>query len=314
MSAYWGRFLIVTIIFLNNYSLIRFALFSGDPTTVRSDIFSTTTNPDASRREDDALRSFLEAIKDIAEGFSGLVTDDPKGDYVRAKLPYGDVPGFISFFEANDGALFKLENEIPLNCSSSVPMAQFNQYSEGLPPFDELLENTASIPNCTFSEMRSSGIYSGSTGSSEIVEEASFVAIHELVERGEDIGLRGGNETFQSFEVSPASKRLARDRKDWKEGRVISEVDGIVIGNLTIDFGRVVVASGSEVGITDTDEDRRSYNGLVAEIDGDCPFRPSGHPSANTSCVAIMVLLCDTFHGEFAIVQRRFVCRTLGSQ
>lgn len=251
------------------------------------------------------VRSYLKAVEDIAGGFSALTNNgnDLEGDYVRTTLSYGGVPDFVSFFEANNGALTSLNNEIPLNCSSSEPMAEFEQVNDGVQPFDAAVRHTAWIPNCTFSGLRESGIYPGPiTGSAVILEQASLAGIftEEMNNRGKEIRLRNGTDFFQEFQVSPASKQLARDRQDWTRGRVISEVDGMMIGNITIDFGRVVIATGPEAsGGPSSEDSRRDFNGIVAEIDGECPPRPSGLDSSGTSCVAIVTLLCDSFQGMY---------------
>ena len=94
-------------------------------------------------------------------------------------------------------------------------------------------------------------------------------------------------------------KLLARDRDDWRKGRRISRVDGLVVGNTTIHFGTVVVASGereaedpfvfANVGLAN------KYYGLIAEIRDTCPPRPSGLGTSGTQCLAMIEMLCDAF-------------------
>ena len=134
------------------------------------------------------------------------------------------------------------------------------------------------------------------------MEQAHFVVgfteAHGLM--GEQVRLRKGNDMLgQAFLMSPASKKLARDRPDWTTGRVISEIDGVEIGNISIDLGRVVVATGPQASADVISEKRHNFNGLIAEIDGDCPPRPSGHQSEDTTCIAIFTMFCEAFPGEF---------------
>lgn len=281
---------------LPSNKLNLFFFYLGDPITTRTAIYGTNTDYEDAQAQTALVRSYLKSIEDVAGGFSALLKKK-ESDYVKTSLSFGGVADFLSFFEASNGPLVGLDDEIPLNCSSSVPMAKFNQTSEGIPPFDVVVQNEAWIPNCTFSGLRTSGIHPGPTGSVEILEHAHFLAIYAERNRGSDILLRNGADFFQSLQLSPDSKRLARDRQDWTKGRVVSEVDGVRIGNLTIDFGRVVLASGPEKGWYE-EEERRHFHALVAEIKDTCPPRPSGFSSKDTSCVAVMTLYCDSFPGK----------------
>lgn len=87
------------------------------------------------------------------------------------------------------------------------------------------------------------------------------------------------------FDATAKSRRLARDCKDWKKGREFFGIDGMVIGNLTIDFGAMVVATGKPTGFG---EGETEY-GLVTEITSDCPKRPSQLPTSDdVECLAIL--------------------------
>ena len=100
--------------------------------------------------------------------------------------------------------------------------------------------------------------------------------------------------------MTPKSKQLARDRLDWREGRVFYDVEGISIGNLEIDFGTIVLASGT-AGLSTLEEvSPRNYYGLVAEIVGGCPPRPSTLTTKDTQCMALVTLLCDLFPEDIA--------------
>ena len=261
---------------------------SGDPGLART----TATNVAIEdgrvneSREQTALRtSFLSATTLIARGSSPFVLEAPRP--WRETLNFGGI-WCNTFFMPDDSPVAVLEEEIPLDCSSTelaaIPEAMF-----GFPVYDEPIYNTALVPNCTFTGIRSSGVFGRELGFAEIVEHIDYTGIApdiDGIDTGEGILLRRANETFQKFTLTPSQKLLARDRDDWKTGRVVDDAfDGLEIGNVTIDLGRVVVATGGD-----------AANGLtvyafVSQIDGDCPERPSGLSAASTECLAILLRL-----------------------
>ena len=108
-----------------------------------------------------------------------------------------------------------------------------------------------------------------------------------------------------TFAFPDESWDLARDRVDWKAGRVVSKIRQFRFGELTLPLGHVVVASGKDIGggIIADEEGQvrqvirvRDYY-LVAEIDEDCPVDPFGRTFP--ACLAIMKVSCTTFPEEF---------------
>lgn len=113
---------------------------------------------------------------------------------------------------------------------------------------------------------------------------------------------------------------LAVDRDDWSKGREFFGIDGIEIGSLSIDFGRVVLASGpmadshfltsrmnDHPNWVDDFHNPQKYYALVAEITSECPKRVSRLPlTDDTECIAILILHCDAFQVS---VEIRSYCR-----
>ena len=157
--------------------------------------------------------------------------------------------------------------------------------------------------------MRSSAIFNGPSSVAQILERTYL----NLLSESQEIWLRNGSNVFQAFNASRTSRQLARDRVDWTRGRVFHDVTGLQIGNRTIDFGRVVVSSGPESESNYVNSDvcqdfsglsnvRQNEYGVVGEVLGECPPRPSGFSSLGTSCLAIIVLECHTFPGKLCLV------------
>lgn len=266
---------------------------AGDPVSARTRVFSDTADPRVGREDAGLIYAYINGVRALARGESPFFTNgDPTGEsFVRSYLSWGGISGFLCFFVADNGPLVEMDLELPVACSST-DMAEIKQISTGQTKFDVEVRNVARVPQCMFTDRRDSGIFGGPSGSVQVLEHADMIGVPDS-----GLLLRKGNVTGDNFNVNPESKRLARDRENWAEGRVFYDIDQAVIGNITIDFGRIVVASGVDASTTDTENTRRTEYGLFAEVKGACPPRPSGHPVQGLSCFAMAVLACDTFPG-----------------
>lgn len=270
---------------------------NGDPDIART--VATNVALDEGRlndsRDQTALKdSFLSATSLILRGSSPFVDEAIRP--WRETLSLGGIP-FNTFYMPDNTPVAALSGEIPLDCAS-VDLTSVEQVVTGFPIFDQPIYNTALIPNCTFSSERSSEIFQPDFERVEILENVDFVAISPTLDgadTGDEIVLQKGNESFQVFSLDPEQKMLSRDRLDWKKGRVITNLfDRIAIGNVTINVGRVVLATGS--GTTNG----RTVYVLVSQIVGDCPDRPSGLHTPNVQCLALVSISCDTFEEDSA--------------
>lgn len=90
----------------------------------------------------------------------------------------------------------------------------------------------------------------------------------------------------KEYLVTPEERALARDREDWKQGRRVTGIEGVQVGNETITFLTVILSSVPN---------HFSTHALLARIET-CPGRPSGFSMDNdTSCMAYVFLECESF-------------------
>jgi len=273
--------------------------------------------------QDTLLNAFLDAVDLIARGGSPFVKGRPASS-IESEI--AGVPTFLRY-HSDDGALAQIDTQLPLDCTSSN-MVAIDQIALATPAlgFTRFINttqqinfnSTALVPNCTFSALRASGIYSGSRSVASVQEHAIISNTGDddqvfLTNQGIPLPqqLAGPTSATETFTIPPSAKRLARDRDDWRTGRSLSNfIDGIQIGELSIPFASAVMASGPEAfpdGIensqgTGIDWDRHYTNGLVAQPLGDCPPRPSGLPSEGMECIVFVRMRCDAFEEDFQIV------------
>ena len=272
-------------------NMARAMVTSGDPSLARTTAVKVAIQEGRinESREQTALQaSFLSATTQISRGSSPFVQGAVRP--WRETLDFGGV-GFNTFFMPDDSPVAVMDREIALDCASTE-LAVIPEVISGQ-VFDEPIYNTASIPNCTFTGIRSSGIFRKETErKAEIVEHILLVGILpdlDGIDTGKDVLLRKDNTTFQKFTLNSTQKLLARDREDWKMGRVVDGIfDSLIIGKVAIDIGRVVLANGGNV------------YGFVAQINGDCPERPSGLSAEDTACLAFIRATCDSFEEDSA--------------
>ena len=278
---------------------------SGDPLNVRTNAVSKLSffgiDVDKGRTQDVLVDAYVAATSLIARGGSPFVSNVPSAERITLQnAVLGNVSGFVTSFVPGDHPVAYMAKEIPLDCSD-LAMAIVDQISSGNRDFDISVESIAWVPNCTLTGTRSSGIFGSDSWTladhhAHILENAHI----KLDATNSDIFLWNGTEVFQVFEATAEDKRLARDREDWTQGRSMSSVDGIVIGNLTIDLGTVVFATGWDVigSFFNPVVERREY-GLIGEIPLECPPRPSALPLTNdVECVAIVTVECNIFRED----------------
>ncbi|CAJ1945476.1 unnamed protein product [Cylindrotheca closterium] len=274
-------------------NLMRSFISAGDPEQFRTLSISNAIKKGRiieGREQTMLWESFFRSVGAIARAASPFVqvAIRPK----RGTLVFGGFQ-YDTTYMPDDSAIVSMATEIPLICESSHPAIIEEAMTGGA--LDETVYNTAVIPNCTFLGIRPSGVFSGSLEQVEIVEKMSTPPwIAGFV--GDEVQLKNGEELFYSFVLDHEQRKLARDRDDWKKGRTLDNViDGIQIGNETIEFGRVVLASGNSLASDVTIGSGRKYYSLFAEIVGECPNRPSGLQSTGTQCLAIVRNECDSF-------------------
>ena len=215
----------------------RLMKMAGDPPITRTAAFKVASEEGRSQtggKQTTLESSFVSAVSLIARGESPFTKVAPVP--MAETVGFGGVPDFDVFYMPDDTPIAALDFDIPLTCES-LELAEIEEVMTGFPVFDKPIYNTARVPNCTFSNARESGIFPGASGRVEIVEHLWYSSIAPTLQAdgtGKGILLRKGNETFQEFVASPEQKKLARDREDWKRGRVIDAFDSLEVGNLTV--------------------------------------------------------------------------------
>jgi len=257
---------------------------------------------------------FLEAAYLIARGGSPFV-DNRRVKRVDGE--WGGVSNAAFYFQPDGSHLTQIDLLLPLNCSNTE-MVEVEQELQPFPnpdptrflpaDFEALVDtdrnnkltNTALVPNCTYSSSRASGVFDAETiGTASVHEYAWLLSPHF----DGQVFLTKDEARFTEFNVTRNTRLLARDCDDWREGRSAqSDIDGLQIGSVEISFGAVVLATGPETvpGVSASLEsgffwERRNTYGVVAEVLGDCPPRPSGIAAADSSCMVVMRMNCQAF-------------------
>ena len=297
-------------LFAHSYCEIVKQKTSGDP-------FSLRAIPQLTSRDDYTTSSlFLEAAYLIARGASPFVDNRRQRKTIkRVDGEWGGVSNATFFFQSDESHLTQIDLVLPLNCSNTemVEVEQELQpvanpgYSPDL--FEALvhtdrnnkLTNTALVPNCAYSSSRASGIFDAENVGTASVHEYAWLLSPSF---DGQVFLTKDEARFTEFNVTRNTRLLARDRDDWRVGRSAqSDIDGLQIGSVEISFGAVVLATGPESspGVRTISSEsgflweRRNTYGVVAEVLGDCPPRPSGIAAADSSCMVVMRMNCQAF-------------------
>jgi hypothetical protein len=253
--------------------------------------------------QQDLIRRQIAAARAFVQGSSPFVYTSSNA--LINGFPIAGLDGFETYYTPDDSPMVRMPREIPVECAD-LQMAIIPESMTPESNYHEPLKNNASVPNCTLSRLRETGIYydGDKPNDIEILEHVNAFADNNAAVDGLQLFRRvnGAVETFGNvFNMTPGSKLLSRYRDDWKQGRVVlGEINGLIISgpekDVTIEFGRVVLARGGLS--TNTGEvlgDDQDY-GLIAEIPGQCPERPSGLPTTEKiQCLAIVALRCDPF-------------------
>jgi len=269
---------------------------AGDPLTIRTYQQPIMGDLEEKRSQNSLVLGYIDAATKIGTDASPFITR--ASDAAQVFTHIDRVPDFRVDFMSDDSALEQMDTRIPLECES-VNLIEIEQSTVNDHVFEKPLKTTALVPNCTFASTRPSGIYDTSPKTIQIIEIAARLTADPILDASLDIWLRNSSNKFRVFEATAESRRLARDREDWKKGREFFGIDGVEIGDLSIDFGAVVVATGTSkapyLG------DGQTEYGFVAEITSDCPRRPSGLPTSDdVECFAILTAVCDTFPEDSA--------------
>jgi len=254
------------------------------------------------RREFQLIDSFLLAVTHIADGESPFLGES--ADSAPLGGTYFGVPGSAII---GDPAIAQIDLEIPLDCSASQ-MEKIPQSINGNATNRIGLYTEALVPNCTFSSRRSSGIYnrrpSLTPSQAEIVEEFVSLNISSFNNLDNVFVIQGGK-WVKNVTFTPASKTLARDREDWTRGRQVPSIDGVRFGDLTLRFGTTVLATGDYDDAIRNDMIfpvekwvQKHWYFLVSNVDGECPFPPSGQKEDNVECLVFTTVSCDEVFQE----------------
>ena len=282
---------------------------SGDPTTARTlyiNKYIKENNEEASRPETALLSQYLAAVDQAARGGSPFFRKN-RTSWRMVDLSYSEADAsFRSFYvDFDEKPLVEIDMEIPLECYD-VEMSKSTRVSTGVEAYDEPKETSSWVPNCILTAARPTGIYGGQRMElPQIVETSETTTAIYSARQEKNVRLTRGNESFVSFQASPKSKALARDRNETEGGvggRLFYDVDGMQVGTTSIKFSSVFLASGRQLlrlGLTDIP--RQEY-GLIAEVDGDCPKRPSGLEMGDEVCLVTIILHCDAFPEDTAAV------------
>lgn len=240
--------------------------------------------------------NFLAAADGIARGNSPFLD---RSAFDSRSVTWNGA-SYRSIFLDDDSPLVSVDLFIPLNCSSDE-MVLVPQIIETSPLLDPTVRSTALVPNCTLTSVRGTGIHSSAT--QEYRVETNELAFSDLIFRHSQVDTfltwSGDGTELLDFNITTPMQKLARDRKDWKKGRRIDGIfDGIRVGSLQIDLGAIVLATGPARTSLIGSASRNTYM-LIAEIKGECPERPSGLTSTDTSCIAFVRLECDSFVEDF---------------
>lgn len=298
-----------TILDLGSRNPSRLIHTAGDPLNKFNFMFPSALHQEGglalANDQLELLSSFLEAPDLIARGGSPFIT---KNAFVFSGCDTGVWGGVNASCEyaarSDDNFLTQIDFEIPLNCTSTemipIDITSLENQESRVP-----LETLALVPNCTYRSRRSTGIY-GLNPAAASVQEVVSVDVYSYTGAESDVFLTNDSGRFQSFNATHEMKELARFRDDWKKGREVEGIEGIQIGTLDIALGAVVLGTGVEEAsdINDDASDfletgilwiRRSAYGLVGEILGGCPPRPSGAPAVHNICFVVIILTCESF-------------------
>lgn len=315
-----------TVLSLDQRNPTRLLELSGDPTSPRTQALAdsaSTLEKDLSQARLDArlIRNFLVAIDDIAGGGS-LLANYTEAAQTDLKYHGADV---LTYFGHNHEPLSQISRFLPLDCSSSS-MATIAQSIFGLPdikPRFNPLRNTASLASCSYNRPRSSGVYDSSS-SSKNDKNAKILEYATIPFPAENVTLIQNGALVQNISLSPADQLLARDRDNWKKGRDVSNINGIQIGDLSIQFGTTVLATGDFaqpqfLNVSDTIQLGLGTNAvatglnqpeilivdgavqflltrhyfLVSNVVEECPPLPSGKTFQDLECMVFSEILCE---------------------
>jgi len=255
------------------------------------------------RKQNALMSSFMDAVEIIARGGSPFVQQTDFTNVTRTRVNWGGAPNVQIFYHDDGSFLSQISLEIPIDCfNSEMEEIDFGFFS--LSELDTMW--TSLVPNCTFTGPRLSGIYGNSPGTATIIEQAETIGAFfedQVFLKTDTDGL------VQDFIATPEMKELASFREDWRRGRYVPGIRGLKIGEFDIDFGAVVLATGVEENAEVSPEiewNRYNEYGLIGEILGECPPRPSGLSMSNLSCMAILTLSCESFQEDFQLIAPSF--------
>ena len=211
-----------------------------------------------------------------------------------------------------DRPLAYMPRYIPLNCTSDTMQTfkeQFHLAFEDIPAgtttpdgltkeewesFNVPFTTEARVPECDFSQTRSSGIYGDSTEGVSVKEYARFI-------RGDNdkVKVMIGGVYDSTFLLSHGPRELARDRFDWQKGRVVTGITKIKVGDgleIELDdtqmkmaysgkdtwsfnvFTGVETGAGYEAWANAWAGDDSVQYTFVNKVKGECPDKPNDDP------------------------------------
>jgi len=230
----------------------------------------------------------------------------------QALPEYGGIP-VGNIFHARDIAegafLVGIDLSLPVECEGMVEVEQVQGRST------DVVTTTALFPACAYDSLRSSGIYRNEEGGDtrENLRRAEITSYlyHSQLAQDTDLSVIAGGKNLQAFYMPALSRALARDRSDFRKGRIVEDVidfetmssmgqiEAIQIGSISFPVAYVVCATGKSIG-TQGGIQMTEYGFVAAIEDGNCPEDPDG--VIQPSCLAIINANCQTFPEDTAFL------------
>lgn len=301
---------------------------AGDPPSLRSvaipDIFydflalNDTEVLGAYQSFQDLIHGYLDAADLVARGASPLTNSTTP--QIRESTNYYGV-GTEMRANRDYGPVVSMDMQIPLLCDSSS-MVPVNLSQSKTSSREPSIQYQSLVANCSFSQVRQSGILEETADKIEILEFAT-----NQVENRDKVYLSDGSNLFRKFDTTKQFRELARDKADWKRGRDVSFlIKGVRYGDKHFPLQTAVVATGSPSVPNFHFIDNNSVLGwehvnnhiVVGHFAEECPPRPSGGSMEDTygrtvSCLAFMELTCDSFPEDHESVKLGIPSMNLGA-
>ena len=259
-------------------------------------------------RQQNLVESFLGTADAIARGESVFLAQNELVKRDPVLLALGRSTNLSGFTDTDSVVLFEQDSYLT-SVNLTVPLDCFVTEGDKEPFMLEINEErgnrldfqtTSKVPNCNFKSPRASGFHS-----EEQVNRAEITGYVSSKSAWIYMKDNPSNEASNQFYFPPSGFPLARDRVgDFRHGRVVLGIGGVVFGNINIPFQFTTVASGSSIRA----QELKQYT-LVSQIDRtECPTDPS--QAVDTICAAVTSLECRIFPTEYGFMRPYWTSET----